>query len=411
MDDNTAATVLKIQLDDINELLRNEIIHHQAAEPSDLQLALEMYQRDLHGRESLLHDRRVASSFATAVDLDEEAIDLARREEAVCVTDHSLARRLSGLNPLPSQPQLSATRPEDQSPSQESASLNRLGTLAPDFVFPVPCGTPFSKNPHASRNNTLSKSSQPPSPRGDTLKTDYNVFEAASERVDTKRKRSASPESNLHASATGSLSTSGVRYEQTEFDSPTIKRKKLSHPKSGVTDCAACGDESMESNLVRTACDHMYCHDCVAAFLESALRMDSTFPPACCDLPLTLSIIERSVSLDQIKRYKERQDAIAAACTLRCAHDGCKTIISHTDIQGAKGCCPVCSEHTCLNCKLEWHEGQSCKDEVEREKLINLAASEGWQVCYRCRTCVGISSGCNHITLVSAPFQQNVTHS
>ncbi|KAL8795172.1 MAG: hypothetical protein Q9195_002327 [Heterodermia aff. obscurata] len=104
-------------------------------------------------------------------------------------------------------------------------------------------------------------------------------------------------------------------------------------------------------------------------------------------------MIENYVSLDVIRQYTAKQDEIANACSLHCAQPSCKTMIPLENVEGSKGFCPICHKRTCRNCKLAWHESHVCNEGEEREKIVKLAKEKGWQFCFMCRNCVGISHG------------------
>lgn len=405
MDHSTAAAVLRIQLQDIEELLQNEILQHQDSKPSDLQLALETYQRDLRVRESSLHDRRIASSFAAAVDLDSEEIDLARREEAVCFTDHSLAWRLSGRNPPTPQPQLSTARPEGEPISQKLASFNRVGTLAPDVVFPVPNGVHEEASLVLQQSLEVTSAEKVGQENISGSPKDFMPLGDVLEEETLKRKRSASPVTAIDPARQCTVSDHATCYEQLDSNLPAAKRPKKSSPEpeaenstkvEPVRVCVACREASQE--LVGIPCGHLYCIVCLAAYVEASLTpTDSEFPPTCCKVPIAPGIIKNSVSPDLSKRYTERQSQEFARCALYCAEQGCAVTIGQASIADNKGHCAACNRDTCNLCRLAWHGIDKCPTNEEREKIMALSKSEGWQTCYKCRNMVELNIGCYHI--------------
>ena len=164
--------------------------------------------------------------------------------------------------------------------------------------------------------------------------------------------------------------------------------------------CTGCADDGPHKEMIHTKCGHSYCFGCTKQYVQVSLRPDSTFPPSCCDLPLTLAMIKDHVSPDVIRQYIAKQDEIANACSLRCAQPSCKTMIPQDKIENSKGICPTCHNHTCRNCKLVWHESKVCRQGKVREEIVKLAKKKGWRFCFMCRSCIGISYGCNHITSV-----------
>lgn len=91
--------------------------------------------------------------------------------------------------------------------------------------------------------------------------------------------------------------------------------------------CISCNDMCDPDALTAT-CGHAYCTGCLPEYVESALQFDSTFPPQCCNRPLTLDLVSDYIGPELTQRYKDKQSSITAACFLACSNPGCRLIIT-----------------------------------------------------------------------------------
>ncbi|OAP61787.1 hypothetical protein AYL99_03990 [Fonsecaea erecta] len=98
LDLETANLILKLQLEEIEDLRTNSKDKHRAGALSDAHEALSLFEENLKNIRSALSDRQMTQSIADAVQADAEAIADVIREEEVACEDHTLAHRLNGSN-------------------------------------------------------------------------------------------------------------------------------------------------------------------------------------------------------------------------------------------------------------------------------------------------------------------------
>lgn len=161
--------------------------------------------------------------------------------------------------------------------------------------------------------------------------------------------------------------------------------------------CAACSDEP-GPELFIAACKDAYCGDCLVAYVESSLEPGGTFPPICCDRPLTLQLLEHHVPNDVLSRYQAKQASIKEACSLICAEPNCRLIIEEKDIVENVGHCSTCKRYTCKKCRTLQHKGKDCPTDAEQQEVLKIAKEKGWQPCYQCNNMIERNFGCNHMT-------------
>ena len=411
MDDATAATVLQLQIEDIDELLQRQ----NNGERSDARIALLLYRRDLNERHALLTDRRIAFNYSTAVRTDSGILAAALRDEAQCSADRQLAQRLSGKAQTgqPPQPMQQAGVP----PSHSLEAINLARSIPPEFVFPVPRGGSDSISGLNPRPATTTKSA------ATTVSLSRSPNAAQSESVEhgtLKRKRAASPTAHSTIDLTSDslvgleveplidLTSEKPEAKQAKVMTEEQEQRRIPRSSTGfptpvirpppIQDvCTGCTDLHDRKDMMEASCKHSFCRDCSANLVTVALEVGSNFPPTCCNMPVALDALYGHVPFDLIWAYQQKQDEIEKAYTLPCATIWCETLIASDNIREKKGHCNTCSQDTCRDCKKQWHAGTSCKEREENEKLASLADAQGWRSCYNCGTFIDMIFGCNHM--------------
>ena len=136
MDDETAAAILRLQLDDINAFLQ----YGNANRDSDAEFAFELYQQDLANRQLLLGDRKIARNIHRAVNAYGPILSILANEETVYFQDRQLAPGLNGqVHAAHNIPKPAHQRPNEPL-SDDLVTYNRLRQPRPEDVFPITRG-------------------------------------------------------------------------------------------------------------------------------------------------------------------------------------------------------------------------------------------------------------------------------
>ncbi|EXJ75847.1 uncharacterized protein A1O5_00354 [Cladophialophora psammophila CBS 110553] len=101
LDAEMADLILKLQLEDIEDLRACSKDKNRDGLLNDAQMALSLLEENLEGIRSILSDRQMTQSMANAVQADAEAIANVVSEEETACEDHALAHRLNGTNITP----------------------------------------------------------------------------------------------------------------------------------------------------------------------------------------------------------------------------------------------------------------------------------------------------------------------
>ncbi|KAK3174640.1 hypothetical protein OEA41_001886 [Lepraria neglecta] len=98
VDDATANLILQLHNRDVEELLHASKGKGRDDEPSDADLAIVTYQKELQERNTVLADQRLARSLTQAIISDAALLRESLAEENAATEDRALAHRLAGTN-------------------------------------------------------------------------------------------------------------------------------------------------------------------------------------------------------------------------------------------------------------------------------------------------------------------------
>ena len=319
MDNATAAAVIQSQLDDIDDLLRVNDTDTDEEGDCDARLALQIYREDIKNSQAILEDRRIACSIGAAVESDSQIIEAAQLEEDICLGDRRAAMVL-GEQRDPRLHTVSDLPPRQFAKLDDAlVALNRVSQIPANFVFPVAGGLRDVGNAEAEKLLLASTT-------GYHLQPSFDYKESGT-HLETGSGSAQLEQSGLQSIVNENSISEGLmrptRATTVEKTEPISRATEIHLTTSLLTTsdlpptsntCISCADDGPSKDMVHTTCAHSYCLKCTTQYVEISLRPDSTFPLSCCDLPLTLAMIENHVSLDVMQRYTAKQDEIANAC-------------------------------------------------------------------------------------------------
>lgn len=178
--------------------------------------------------------------------------------------------------------------------------------------------------------------------------------------------------------------------------------------------CPVCM-ETLSYALLFSAsdCDHVLCKDCATSMVLIAFQSKNV-PVSCAQCSRTLDSHTCSKLIGAPKHKKEYElfCLLAAERTgisqlAYCSNAKCGTPFDYrrgdNDVPSCVRC-PICEEHTCVDCKSQWHAGMSCEQYKMRKRsregdseLQRLAKRRKWKPCPTCGQMIGRSEGCDHM--------------
>lgn len=226
---------------------------------------------------------------------------------------------------------------------------------------------------------------------------------------------------NPHATPTTNLANENKRPAD-HLDDSSIERFKLmnrfepDHAESSSSaasrieppsrECVACADRFPPSALSRSPCYHEYCRDCLVGLVQASLRDESLFPPRCCTQPIPIET-GPWFSPTLVGEFRAKKLEHDTPNRTYCSKPSCSTFVPPAFIANDVARCPKCSHKTCVHCKGPSHQGL-CPSDTASQRVLELAAQEGWQQCKACGRVVELEQGCNHISEFSSwPFIQS----
>ncbi|TVY92925.1 hypothetical protein LAWI1_G003336 [Lachnellula willkommii] len=171
LDDQTAAVVIEIQLQDVSQLLESQR-RKSAGRPSDFVQTLLLQKEELQTALASINDRRMSRSMACAVLADSQAIERFVAQERLAETDRAYACRLGGVAiPPPSNRHTPPQTPRNGPPTHPARlPATRPQPRQPNFrPEPTPPQTPRAPASGFGRQETPTPSApRPAGPRANT---------------------------------------------------------------------------------------------------------------------------------------------------------------------------------------------------------------------------------------------------
>lgn len=349
----TLNTIIELQLDDCISLARSGKGKHREGTINDGEVALRMYADHLHEYRSTLEDRNVALNMALGIH-PKDLITAAHQRDHEIAQDLQLALELSHRSGDEDDtnvgPAFNSNDNEEVDDAQSlEQTLDKAAALLPDSVPAERYLELAPARPSLSGTHDVSSMSRP-------------------------------------ESAARGASLRGDSQQETGY-------------------CVACGDTKGFYDVVRVPCGHEYCRECLSRLFQAAMRDESLFPPRCDGQEMTLSRFGFFLPPWLVQEFRERSVEFGTEKRIYCHDSRCSAFIpmsANEDIKGDSLACPSCKKMTCTICKAAAHVGDCPKDKALQE-LLETAANEQWQRCYRCRRLLELEYGCYHMTFVP-PF-------
>lgn len=166
--------------------------------------------------------------------------------------------------------------------------------------------------------------------------------------------------------------------------------------------CPICFEPVSPSNrFTASHCGHVFHRNpCMSAHLKIVATNSPQFPLRC---PECRVEVDPQLCLDVLRGTEEAYHRLQNLILERqyheeiryCANVSCALPFDWFDDPSRrqytdrfKVTCPLCKKATCVQCRIEWHEGKSCAESrVERDgtdRFRKLVVEHGWQPCPRC---------------------------
>lgn len=216
---------------------------------------------------------------------------------------------------------------------------------------------------------------------------------------------------SLAAKEVGLLTPASTRPEQV---SRNVRLVSQSVPPVG---CPICTELVPAAACFRASpCGHRFCTTCMQAHLTVVATQTHVFPLRCptCNgdmnsdecLKLLAGSGRAYLALQNLILEREHHPQIRYCSNTACAlpFDWFDDPRLHRNVDRYCVECPMCEHQTCVNCKTEWHEGETCEQAracKEREgdaALDRLARANMWRACPRCGYVIEKQQGdCNFV--------------
>ncbi|KAH7921836.1 hypothetical protein BV22DRAFT_1038165 [Leucogyrophana mollusca] len=177
---------------------------------------------------------------------------------------------------------------------------------------------------------------------------------------------------------------------------PIIRRRVA----TGHT-CVVCQDPIYNAE-VRAPCGHFYGIDCVTDLFQSATRDETLYPPRCCRQIIDVAQVERHLSADLVRLFREKAVEFGTLKRVYCATPTCSRFLGplYEGFFTKFYTCPArdCATKTCGKCRASHAERQSCTTDNSSDEILAFSRRAGWARCPGCAQMIELNMGCFHMT-------------
>lgn len=181
---------------------------------------------------------------------------------------------------------------------------------------------------------------------------------------------------------------------------PYVQESGLKYYTAGPkVECSICSDSVPQDQSVKCPCNHIYCRDCLRAYVFKAMKDESLYPLKCCKVEVPGNVISRILTAAEYQKYQEVAVEYSSSDRIYCPNKSCLQFITPESVYKMNNYahCTRCSTLACIRCKEVWHPG-ACKVDHELQAVIATARQQGWKQCFKCKRMVELRTGCHHMT-------------
>lgn len=145
-----------------------------------------------------------------------------------------------------------------------------------------------------------------------------------------------------------------------------------------------------------SSCQHFYHKECLQSYLKWQLDTAS-IPFICPDASCKQEISERNINELLSKKEKEKYEYMTLSKaadqnkdTSWCPTAGCNNMFFFLEGDSSFKC-EMCHKHYCLNCRVPYHRGQSCKEyeishrkDKNDEEFMKFVSGQKLKQCPKC---------------------------
>ena len=107
--------------------------------------------------------------------------------------------------------------------------------------------------------------------------------------------------------------------------------------------------------------------------------------PRCCDIPIPFEFGLHFLTPEEFETYTAIETEGSTLDRTYCSNPDCCQFIPPDNIIDDHATCPSCRTVTCTTCKFERHDGEICLQDPLLPDILEMAESQGWQRCYKCK--------------------------
>ncbi|KAI5812040.1 hypothetical protein BZA77DRAFT_325350 [Pyronema omphalodes] len=162
-----------------------------------------------------------------------------------------------------------------------------------------------------------------------------------------------------------------------------------------VVDCNVCQEPKDDFEVVKLACEHNHCLECLKANFRHSIQVGLHLPRCCDDIPIAHAA--EVLNDTELSAFQGLLAMQTATRRIICSNAKCATTILPQWKKGDIALCLACNRQTCTLCHEAAHEGE-CPEDPDTQSFLEVAERMKYQRCYSCGYMCDLKQGCYHIT-------------
>lgn len=187
--------------------------------------------------------------------------------------------------------------------------------------------------------------------------------------------------------------------------------------KAKPTECEICGDDLDANNSCSLECQHVFCHECLARYLEVQISEGKSLDITCMAFKCTGRVPDQLIrALTSAPLYSKYTAFVSKSFVEDnpniqwCPRAGCGNAVK-SDVKSISEAKCSCGFKFCFKCNGEAHAPASCtmmkawtkkcQDDSETSNWISTNTKD----CPKCKSAIEKNGGCNHMTCRKCKYE------
>ncbi|KAG9188181.1 hypothetical protein G6011_02104 [Alternaria panax] len=412
MDPATTRVVLKLQLDNVDAILKTLPKTDSNGAVNSERVAFAALHHEVLKKWDSMRGQIFAHSITREENAGRETYKKLLSEEQQAEHNHDMACRQAG-KPVPQRPAVLHRRTVHEGAANQNSKAVNGKTLSDKYL----CFGLTGMQTILSKTKLVPAKKRPAEDDQSSTLTPTDFKRARVDEGDDEDGTSVTP----YASKTSSKKRAAPldpailrededgRTRRVKLDKPADEpllgdRVQSAEAEILFATCSSCLHMHATRDVLQLPCKddgdvevHVYCRECLTRLFQCSIADTSYFPPRCCSKIISAISCVPFLPPAVFSSFVAKKDELEMVDRTYCSNKTCSNWVRSADIVAGIATCAGCAQKTCVTCKNKQHHGL-CLDDKDVKELMGVAKAKRWQRCPQCKEMIELERGCYHIT-------------